>query len=109
MADEMVGMGKYFANGIPVNKQTLALEVIDRVSKGPNGSIFSSDPHTFTNFRQAQFLPELMDRSRFESWESKGRKDLYTLCNEKAKDILSTHRSAEKRQTVEKELESLVG
>jgi trimethylamine--corrinoid protein Co-methyltransferase len=50
-----------------------------------------SDPHTFANFRTAHLLPELMDRSRFESWEKEGKTDLFTRANEKAKALLSSH------------------
>jgi trimethylamine--corrinoid protein Co-methyltransferase len=92
LSDELVAMAKYFAEGIPVNEQTLALDVIDRVAKGPDNAIFLSDPHTFANFRTAHLLPELMDRSRFESWEKEGKTDLFTRSNEKAKALLSSHK-----------------
>ncbi|MFU8769816.1 MAG: trimethylamine methyltransferase family protein, partial [Desulfotignum sp.] len=91
MSDELVAMAKFFAKGIPVNEQTLALDVIDRVATGPENAIFLSDPHTFANFRTAHLLPELMDRSRFETWEKEGKTDLFTRCNQKAKALLSSH------------------
>ena len=92
MADELIAMSKFFAKGIPVNEKTLALEVIDRVANGPDNAIFLSDPHTFAHFKTAHLLPELMDRSRFESWEKEGKTDLFTRCNEKAKALLSSHK-----------------
>jgi len=91
MADELVAMSKYFVQGLAVNNETLALDVIDRVAKGPNGSIFLSDPHTFTHFKTAHCLPELMDRARFENWKQKGGKDLFGRCNQKAKTLLKEH------------------
>lgn len=91
MVDELVGMGKFFLEGIPVNRESLALEVIGRVSKGPDNAIFLSDPHTFTHFRNAHFIPELMDRSRFETWEKNGNKALFERCNEKVKQLLDSH------------------
>ncbi|WP_022666696.1 trimethylamine methyltransferase family protein [Desulfospira joergensenii] len=91
MADELVGMAKYFAGGIPVNEQTLALDVIDRVSRSADNAIFLSEPHTFAHFRQAHFLPDLMDRARFEIWEKNGKKDLLARCNEKTRALLASH------------------
>lgn len=91
ISDELVAMAKYFTKGIDVNAQTLALDVIDRVTKSSDNAIFLSDPHTFTHFRQAHFLPELMDRSRFELWEKTGRTDLFKRASEKARKLLGTH------------------
>ncbi|THB73101.1 MAG: hypothetical protein D3926_24490 [Desulfobacteraceae bacterium] len=101
MCDELVGMGRYFLGGISVNDQTLALDVIDRVTKGPDNAIFLGDPHTFTHFKQAHFLPELMDRSRFELWEKNGQKDLHARCNEKVRQILDAHEVADPKNDPE--------
>jgi trimethylamine--corrinoid protein Co-methyltransferase len=92
MADELIAMSKFFGKGIPVNEKTLALDIIDRVANGPDNAIFLSDPHTFAHFKTAHLLPELMDRSRFDSWEKEGKTDLFTRCNEKAKALLSSHK-----------------
>ncbi|HCY87372.1 MAG TPA: trimethylamine methyltransferase [Desulfobacteraceae bacterium] len=92
LADELIAMAKYFARGIPINQQTLALDVIDRIAKADNNAIFLSDPHTFAHFRQAHLLPELMDRARFETWEKEGSQDMFDRCNEKAKHLLATHK-----------------
>ncbi len=79
--------------------------MIDRVAKGPDGSMFLTDPHTFTHFKTAHCLPELMDRARFESWEQKGEKDLFTRCNEKAKTLLKDHVVEPKPDEIEYEMD----
>lgn len=91
MVNELVAMSRFFAEGIRVNKETLALEVIERVTSGGPGSIFLMDDHTFEYFMQAQFLPQLLDRSRYDSWEEAGATDLYKRCNIEARRILSEH------------------
>jgi trimethylamine--corrinoid protein Co-methyltransferase len=91
MADELVAMSRHFMDGLPVNSETLALDAIDRVAKGGSQSIFITDEHTFQHFRQAHFLPKLIDRTRYQVWEDAGAKDLYTRCNEVAKDLLENH------------------
>ena len=92
MNNELVAMSRSFVNGIPVNKETLALEAIERVAKGDSGSMFLADDHTFEHFMQAQFLPKLLDRSRYDAWAEAGAMDLYKRCNIETRRILSAHR-----------------
>jgi len=91
MADELVAMSRFFTAGLPVNKDTLALDVIDRVALGGEQSIFLTDDHTMEHFREAHFHPKLLNRSRYDSWEDTGAGDLYDRCNAEAKSILSNH------------------
>lgn len=100
MADELVAMSRFFTGGIPVNEATLALEVIERVVSGGAGSIFLTDDHTFEHFMQAQFLPRLLDRSRYDAWEEAGAVDIYQRCNAEAKRILSEHQVTPKPEAV---------
>jgi trimethylamine--corrinoid protein Co-methyltransferase len=92
MANELIAMSRFFTEGIQVNQETLALEAIRRVAGGESGSIFLMDDHTFEHFMQAQFLPVLLDRSRYDSWKEAGATDLYQRCNLEASRILSEHR-----------------
>jgi len=108
MANELVAMSRFFASGIPVNEETLALEVIERVVSGGPGSIFLTDDHTFEHFMQAQFLPKLLDRSRYDSWEEAGAMDLYKRCNIEAKRILSEHQVEPKPDEVLKGIDQIL-
>jgi len=107
MVDELVSMSRFFVGGIPVNKETLALEVIERVVKGEAGSNFLMDDHTFEHFMQAQFLPKLLDRSRYDSWQEAGALDLYQRCNMEAKRILSEHQVVPKPDEVIKAIKQI--
>ena len=89
MADELIAMSRFFTEGIQVNQETLALEAIERVAGGGPGSIFLMDDHTFEHFMQAQFLPLLLDRSRYDSWKEAGATNLYQRCNSEARRILA--------------------
>ncbi|MFC2041323.1 trimethylamine methyltransferase family protein [Chloroflexota bacterium] len=91
MSSELVAMSRFFTDGIPVNQETLALEAIERVASGEPSSIFLMDDHTFEHFMQAQFLPVLLDRNRYDSWQQAGATDLYQRCNAEAKRILAEH------------------
>jgi len=108
MADEFVGMSRFFTDGIPVNEGTLALDAIQRVACGEGSSIFLMDDHTYEHFMQAQYLPTLLDRSHYDAWEQAGSPDLYRRCNTEAKRILSEHQVEPKSDSVLKEMDELV-
>jgi trimethylamine--corrinoid protein Co-methyltransferase len=109
MANELIAMSRFFVNGIPVNEQTLALEAIERVATGGSGSIFLTDDHTFDHFRQAMFLPELLDRSRYDAWISEGANDLYRRCNAEARRILTERQVEPKPEEVLSQIEHILG
>ncbi|MFC2145043.1 trimethylamine methyltransferase family protein [Actinomycetota bacterium] len=88
VTDEIIGMVKRFISGIKVDKNTLALDIIEKI--GPGGNFLSED-HTFKNFKNEMFMPELIDRSVFANWKKAGSKTLETRVNEKVKEILSTY------------------
>jgi trimethylamine--corrinoid protein Co-methyltransferase len=92
IADELIAMARHFHKGIAVSDETLALEALERVKDAGAKGIFLTDDHTFDHFEEALFLPELMDRSRYDSWAEEGGRDLYRRANEKARSLLSTHR-----------------
>jgi trimethylamine--corrinoid protein Co-methyltransferase len=108
MADELVAMSRFFTGGIPVNKDTLALDVIGKVSEGDQNSLFLKEDHTFKNFRKAQFLSRLLDRSQYEVWEESGSQELYHRCNAKARQILSRHRAEPKAEHILGEIEQII-
>jgi len=88
IADEIIAMAGRFMRGVPVNENTLALETIAGVRPG---SGFLAEDHTLDNFREFQWAPRLLDRKRFNIWESAGSKDAFTRANERAKEILAKH------------------
>jgi trimethylamine--corrinoid protein Co-methyltransferase len=108
MANELVAMSRFFVEGISVNEKTLALEAINRVAVGEPGSIFLTDDHTFEHFMQAQFLPKLLDRSRYDSWHETGATDLHDRCNTEAKRILSEHEVKPKTGHVLKDIDRIL-
>jgi len=108
MANELVAMSRFFVEGITVSEETLALDAIERVAKGGPGSMFLTDDHTFEHFMQAQFLPKLMDRSRYDSWEEAGAMDLYQRCNVEAKRILFEHQVEPKTEEVLREISQVI-
>lgn len=109
MANELIGMSRFFVEGIPVNGITLALGPIERVATGGPGSIFLLDDHTYDHFREALFLPRLLDRSRYDGWVADGATDLYKRCNAEATRILREHQVEPKPDEVLKQIHRILG
>ena len=108
MANELVAMSQFFTRGIPISDETLALGAIERVVNGGPGSMFLMDDHTFEHFMHAQFLPKLLDRSRYDFWKEAGAMDLYKRCNIEAKRILSEHKVEPKPDKILKEIDRIL-
>lgn len=69
ICDEMARMIKYLLRGIPVNDETLAVDVISQV--GQSGSFLDHD-HTASHFRNALYFPQLFRRQSIERWKEHG-------------------------------------
>jgi len=70
LTHDIVDSVHHFMNGIPVTKETLAVDIIDKV--GPGGH-YLTEKHTMDHFRQIKYS-ELFDRSIYEKWEAAGSK-----------------------------------
>ncbi len=108
LANDLIAMSRFFMHGIPVDENTLALDVIENVARGGPGSMFLTEDHTFQNFKTAQFLPRLLDRSRYDAWEQAGSMDIYERCNLEAKKKLKKHQPDPKSDDVLKEIENIL-
>ncbi len=89
MDNEMARMIKNTVSGIPVNDESLAVEVIKKV--GSFGD-FLTEEHTFTHMRDLS-QPKLIDRQSRGKWESAGGSDLTQRAAEEARQILKTHQA----------------
>jgi trimethylamine--corrinoid protein Co-methyltransferase len=84
---EFARMIKYAVNGLAVNDETLAVDVIHDIGIGKR---FLEHEATFKHMR-TQSTPELIDRSMREDWTKKGASDMVQRAREKAIHILETH------------------
>ncbi len=88
LVDETVSMVKRIMRGIEVNKEKLAVDVVERA--GPGGN-FLQDAHTLEHFKDEIWSPELIDRQNHDNWVSSGSKTMGERCGEKVRSILDTH------------------
>jgi len=104
MDNEFARMIKHAVQGIPVNDETLAVDVIKEV--GPFKD-FLSHKHTLRHMR-SQSQPVLIDRRRRSKWEQAGGTDIYQRATEKAREILETHKPEPLPDSVLSTLRSIV-
>lgn len=88
MSNELIGMSKRFVQGIQVNKETLATEVVNKV--GPGGH-FLGENHTLEHLRSEIWIPSIISRKRYDEWKVTGAKTLADRAHEQVLNILSEH------------------
>lgn len=86
--NEFVKMIRRMLDGVPVNDETLAVDIIREVGIGGE---FVTHQHTFDYFKSNQSGSSLIDRNTRGVWQDEGGKDMHTRCNEFAKEVLRTH------------------
>lgn len=88
LGNEAIGMTKRFLEGIRVDQETLAREVIQTV--GPGGH-FLNEPHTVKHFRKELSRSDLLTRQPYETWKAEGAKDMGQRIQERLIEIIETH------------------
>jgi trimethylamine--corrinoid protein Co-methyltransferase len=84
---EVISMMRRFVEGVRLDAESLALEVIHAV--GPGGDFLTAE-HTLSHFREL-WQPTLMNRQRMTDWMSSGSKRLGQRLQEKTVAILEAH------------------
>jgi trimethylamine---corrinoid protein Co-methyltransferase len=86
--NEILGMAMRAVEGVVVNDDTIAYDLIKQV--GPGGN-FVSAKHTRQYMRREHYRPELSDRRSREDWEEAGSKETWQRASEKVKKIIAGH------------------
>lgn len=84
--DEIFGMIFRAAEGIDVDEEKLAADVIMKVAR--ESSNFLQQQHTLKHFRDEYYFPKLCDRSPRSRWQKMGAKNIVDIAREKAKKII---------------------
>lgn len=87
MDDELISMARIIEKGVEVNEETLAVDQIHNV--GPGGH-YLYEEHTMKHFRN-HWMPTLMDRNSYETWEEQGSKTMKDRIIEKTRDLIENH------------------
>ena len=87
--NEVIDQVRRLYRGIPVNEETLALDVIRDV--GADGN-FLVHRHTLEHLAHTQWRPELISRVGYEKWQADGSTSLLTRAKKKLQQVLQEHR-----------------
>jgi len=87
--DDLAGMIGHFIQGINVNDETIALDLIHEV--GPIPGHFLSKRHTYEWWKKEQYMQKVGDILTYPEWEQSGKKDCIDYAKERMKKILSEH------------------
>jgi trimethylamine--corrinoid protein Co-methyltransferase len=88
MNDEIIAMVRRIMRGMEVSADSLMLDLIDRV--GPGGE-FMSTKETAKRCRAEIWVPKLMDRRPWVSWEEAGAPVMADFIKTKVREILGHH------------------
>ena len=105
MSNEVIGMVKRILRGVVVDADHLALDVIDRV--GPGGH-YLSDDHTLKYFRTEFWMPDLLDRTNFETWKENGGKTLGERVHERVMDLIENYKPKPMSPEVEQKIKHII-
>lgn len=102
--DEIIGMVRRMMDGIEISDETLALDLIDKV--GPGGNYLSTE-HTLKHYKE-NWYPGLFDRRNYSEWAESGKKTLSDKANERARELMETHRPLELPIKIREEVAAVI-
>jgi trimethylamine--corrinoid protein Co-methyltransferase len=100
--DEMCGMVRRLHQGIRVEPDTLAYDVIANV--GPGGN-YLMEMHTVKRCRKEFWKPALCDRGGLEAWMQGGRQDAVARANHRWKTLVAEHEDPPLEGTIRRQLD----
>lgn len=103
--NEIIGMVMRALQGIEVDDDTLAFDVIAEV--GPGGH-FLAEEHTLRYMRSEFFYPLLSDRKSYDDWKAEEAKDGRRRAREIAEEILAEHQPLPIPPRIEKKLKATI-
>ncbi|CAN2042028.1 Methyltransferase [Candidatus Magnetomoraceae bacterium gMMP-15] len=103
--NEIIGMTMRAVQGIKVNDDTLAFDLIKKI--GPGGH-FVAARHTRRYARSEQYMPKLSNRDDRDKWVADGAKDTQKRATERVNEILNkplqSYISSEIKDQIKKEI-----
>jgi len=104
--NEMCGMMGRLLQGVNVDEDSLAVDLIKEV--GPMPGTFLNKRHTIDFWKRENYIPRLSARMSHTRWESEGSKNIVELAREKVTEILKTHRPVPLAEEVDRELNKVL-
>jgi trimethylamine--corrinoid protein Co-methyltransferase len=102
---EALEMAGRFLEGLRVDDDRLALEVIGHV---PVGGHFLGEEHTRRHFRTEFYFPALADTEAWDAWVKKGSKDAAARATDRWKKLLASYQEPKLDPAIAEEIEAYV-
>jgi trimethylamine---corrinoid protein Co-methyltransferase len=104
--DDIAGMIGRYLQGIDINSETLAADLIQ--STGPIPGSFLATSHTRNYFRKERFFTKAADMMTYPEWMGMGKKGCIDLATERMKNILETHKVVPLPEDQDREIEKIL-
>ena len=104
--DEIAGMIGRFLEGIVVDDETLATDLIEEV--GPVPGMYLDKEHTRKWWKREQFMSRVADRLSYPEWLMSGKKSALNYAEERMEEILATHKPEPLTASQEEEIEKIL-
>jgi trimethylamine--corrinoid protein Co-methyltransferase len=109
ISNEICGAMKRIAKGIKVTRETIALDIIEKVGHERNYlTVMDALKFTKKHLLEEHWQPEITDRSPRSEWEKSGSKDIVQRAKEKIKEILATHKIEPLEKDVEQKMTKII-
>ena len=102
--DEVIARERHFMQGIKLDAESFALDLIDRL--GPGGQYLTED-HTLQHFKEL-WNPTLFTRQRMDNWVRKGKTRLGERLRDRTIAIIDEHRPDPISASVEAEIDYIL-
>lgn len=87
--NDMLGTIQRLLKGVEVNDETLSVEVIKNVVRGPGH--YLGHPQTLSLMETEFLYPKLADRTSQDEWQDAGSTDILEAARARVRETLSTH------------------
>ncbi len=104
--DDSAGMVGRFMEGVTVDSETLAIDLIHEV--GPIPGHYLDKAHTRKWWKLEQFLPKAADQLTYPEWLRTGKKTCLDYARERMDAILSSHKTTPLTSNQEEEVEKVL-
>ncbi|MEJ2600637.1 MAG: trimethylamine methyltransferase family protein [Anaerolineales bacterium] len=103
--DEMIGFVRRMAQGVHLEAEALAYEVIQRVGIG---GTFLMDDHTLDHWKSELWIPKLSDRNNWDLWIENGGSTMLERAIARQEQILQEHALEWLEEDIQRELDRIV-
>jgi trimethylamine--corrinoid protein Co-methyltransferase len=104
--DDLAGTIGRFIEGVNINSETLAIDLINEV--GPIPAHFLGTAHTRKMWTKEHFVPATADRLTYPEWINSGKKGCLEYAKEKMAKILATHKGTPLTSSQEEDIENIL-